>query len=185
MALRTRRSYGQLVEPAPSDEQIHSILEAAAASPDHGALRPVRFTLLRGATLDSFGAVLESAYVTRCHARGEAPDPAKAERERAKLHRAPLVVVVSAARQSSEKIPWVDQRDAAVAAAMALLLAAHAHGYGAMWRTGDVCDDEQVKQALGRATNDAVVGFIYIGTPLRPKEPRQIDLEGLVEEFVP
>ena len=60
------------------------------------------------------------------------------------------MIVVAAARQPSAKIPWVDQRDAAVAAAMNILLATHALGFGGMWRTGENCDDE-IKLALGRA----------------------------------
>jgi nitroreductase len=93
------------------------------------------------------------------------------------------VIVVWAQRQDNDKIPWVDQRDAAVAAAQNILLAAHALGYGAMWRTGDPCEDEYVKQKLGAAKDDAVVGFLYIGTPHEPKEPKTADLTGLVEEY--
>ena len=184
-AIRTRRSYGRLTEPAPDGEHLQQILEAAAAAPDHGELRPFRFTILRGEGLTAFGEVLEEAYFRRCTERGQALVPAKAQKERTKLGRAPLVLVVSAVRGSTDKIPWVDQRDAAVAAAENVLLAAHALGYGAMWRTGDPCNDDYVMKALGLTPDDAIVGFIYIGSPyvgkvLLPKEP---NLEGLVSEY--
>lgn len=182
-ALLTRRSHARLEHPAPSNEQIQVLIEAAAAAPDHGALRPFRFTLLREAGLDAFGDVLRSAYLRRCHERGEDPVAAKADKERSKLHRAPLVIVVAAARQPSPKIPWTDQRDAAVAAAMNILLAAHALGFGAMWRTGDICDDPEIKAALGRDVDDAIVGFIYIGTPTGSRPTRNTDVAGLVTEF--
>ena len=159
------------------------MLEAAASAPDHGELRPFRFTVLRGPGLDHFGTVLEEAYYRRCTDRGLEPVPAKAQKERTKLNRAPLVIVVAAARQPSTKIPWVDQRDAAVAAAENLLVAAHALGYGAMWRTGEPCEDEHVKEALGLSSDDAVVGFVYIGTPHDTKPPRAADLEGLVHDY--
>lgn len=145
-ALRTRRSYGRLTEPAPSDDELRTLLEAAAAAPDHGELRPFRFTVLRGAGMDAFGEVLEEAYFRRGSDRGQAPVPAKAQKERTKLGRAPHVIVAAAVRQPSEKIPWVHQRDAAVAAADNILIAAHALGYGAMWRTGDPCEDDYVKK---------------------------------------
>lgn len=182
-ALRTRRSYGRLTEPAPSDDDLRTILEAAAAAPDHGELRPFRFTLLRGAGMEAFGSVLEEAYLRRCADSGKEPVPAKAAKERTKLGRAPLVIVVSAVRQDDNKIPWVDQRDAAVAAAENILIAAHALGYGAMWRTGDPCEDEYVKKALGLSSEDAVVGFLYVGTPHEPKEPRAVELDDLVTEY--
>jgi nitroreductase len=183
-AIRTRRSYGRLTEPAPTDEHLQAILEAACAAPDHGELRPWRFTLLRGAGLDAFGEVLEEAYFRRCTDTGKAPVPAKAQKERTKLGRAPLVIVVAAVKQPSEKIPWVDQRDAVGAATQNLLLAAHALGYGAMWRTGvDVCEDAYVKKALGLGDDDAIVGFVYVGTPHEAKEPKAVDLDGLVAEY--
>jgi nitroreductase len=184
-AIRTRRSYGRLTEPAPTEEHLRQMLEAAVAAPDHGELKPWRFTLLRGAGLDAFGEVLEEAYFRRCTDSGSAPVPAKAQKERTKLNRAPLVVVVSAARQPSEKIPWVDQRDAAVAASQNLLLAAHALGYGAMWRTGAPCEDDYVKKALGLTPDDAIVGFVYVGTPHAGKElpPKEPVLDGVVTEY--
>ena len=182
-AMRTRRSYGRLAEPAPSEAELQTMLEAAAAAPDHGELQPFRFTVLRGAGKVAFGEVLEEAYFRRCTDTGTAPVPAKAEKERTKLGRAPLVIVVSAVRQPSDKIPWVDQRDAAVAATEHLLLAAHALGYGAMWRTGTPCEDAYVKKALGLSMDDAVVGFVYVGTPHEAKPARQVDVAPLVAEF--
>ena len=181
--IRTRRSYGRLTEPAPTDDDLRTMLEAAATVPDHGELRPVRFTVLRGDGLDAFGEVLEEAYFRRCTDSGKAPVPAKAQKERTKLRRAPMVIVVAAERQPSDKIPWSDQRDAAVCAAEHLLLAAHALGYGAMWRTGDQCEDDHVKKALGLEPNDAIVAFVYVGTPHETKEPKAVDLDGLVREY--
>ncbi len=182
-AMRTRRSYGRLTEPAPGEDDLRTMLEVAAAAPDHGELKPFRFTILRGPGKVAFGEVLELAYLRRCRDSGTAPVPAKAEKERTKLGRAPLVVIVSAARQPDHKIPWVDQRHAVVAAAEHLLLAAHALGYGAMWRTGEPCEDADVKKALELADDDAIVGFIYIGTPHETKPPKDVDLAPLVTEY--
>src|SRR5262245_21753738 len=182
-AMRTRRSYGRLTEPAPGEDELRTMLEAADTAPDHGELRPFRFTILRGPGKEAFGEVLETAYLRRCSGSGTAPVPAKAEKERTKLGRAPLVVIVSAARQPTDKIPWVDQRHAAVAATEHLLLAAHALGYGAMWRTGEPCEDADVKKALDLVDDDAIVGFIYIGTPRGTKPPKDVDLAPLVSEY--
>ena len=181
--MRTRRSYGRLTEPAPTDDELHTMLEVAAAAPDHGELKPFRFMILRDGGKEAFGQVLEDAYLRRCADSGVVPVPAKAQKERTKLRRAPLVVVVSAARQPTERIPWVDQRDAAVAATEHLLLAAHALGYGAMWRTGAPCEEPLIKAALGLSDADAIVGFVYVGTPHETKPPRDVDLGPLVSEY--
>ena len=187
-AVARRRSIGRLSEPAPDDSQVRRILEAAARAPDHGELRPFRFTVLRGEGLIAFGEVLERAYLDRCADRGIEPVAAKAAKERTKLGRAPLVVVVSAVRSTSTTIPWEEQVAACAAAAENALLAATALGFGSMWRTGEACYDVRVKAALGRRQDDAVVGFLYFGTPLpdsRAQTPRVVDLDELVQEWQP
>ena len=184
-AIRARRSIGRLIEPAPSGDDLTAILEAGACAPDHDSLRPFRFTVLQGAGMEAFGEVLADAYVARCEERRVEPDPAKLDKERTKLGRAPMVIVVSAVRRPSEKIPWVEQRDAAVAAAQNMLIAATALGYGSMWRTGDPVYDPRVRAALGFADADEVVGFLYLGTPTEAarKPPNEPDLTGLVARY--
>ncbi|HEX2040105.1 MAG TPA: nitroreductase [Acidimicrobiales bacterium] len=179
-AIFERRSISRLVEPAPSDEELRLMLSAAAAAPDHGELRPWRFVVLRGAAKDRFGEeVFVPAYLARC----ADPVPGAVEKERTKLSRAPLVVVVAAVRRESDAIPWEEQYAGAAAAVQNLLLAATALGYGSMWRTGEQAYDPRVKAALGLREEDAVVGFVYLGTVPEGKEkpPREPDLDGLVE----
>lgn len=184
-AIFSRRSIGRLADPAPSDADLTTILRAAAAAPDHGELRPFRFTVLDGDAQDAFGKVLEDAYLARCEESGRTPEPAKAEKERTKLGRAPVVVIVSAVDQESEKIPFVEQRDASVAAAQNALIAATALGYGSMWRTGAPVDDPRVKAALGLRDKDAIVGFLYLGsiTPGTEKPTRDPEVDDLMLPF--
>ena len=186
-AILARRSTGRLTEPAPSGDDLDRILRAAAAAPDHGELRPFRFVLLSGPAKDAFGQVLADAYLERCHAAGAEPTDGQLTKERTKLGRAPLVLVVGAVQQPSDKIPWAEQVAAASAAAQNVLLAATALGYGSMWRTGDPAYDPRVKEALGFGEHDAIVGFLYLGTPHEgdTKQPRQPDLEGLVHRWAP
>ena len=93
-AIRNRRSIGRLKPPAPTDDDLRTILKAAAAAPDHGELRPFRFTILDGDAQDAFGMVLEQAYRARCAETAREPEPDKAAKERTKLGRAPIVIVV-------------------------------------------------------------------------------------------
>jgi nitroreductase len=180
-----RRSLGRLTEPAPTDEQLHEMLRAAAAAPDHGELRPWKFVVLRGEGKEAFGSVLAEAYLRRVSAAGGQPEPAKLAKERTKLGRAPVVVVVCAVHMHDDKIPWADQLGSANAAAQNLLLAATALGFGSMWRTGDPVVDVHVKRSLGLTEHDAVVGFVYLGTPHEGgwKPAHDPSLEGLVVEW--
>ena len=182
-AIFARRSLGRLVEPAPGEEDLQLLLEAAAAAPDHERLRPWRFVVLRGEAKDRFGEVLVDALL----ARQPDAEPAAVDKERRKLGRAPLVVVVAARPQESAKVPWEEQFAAVAAATQNLLLAATALGYGSMWRTGDAAYDPRVKAALGLEEADAVLGFVYLGTPSggTEKPPNRPVLDGVVTEWSP
>ncbi|MDQ3570201.1 MAG: nitroreductase family protein [Actinomycetota bacterium] len=179
-AILARRSIGRLVEPGPARHDLERILEAAAAAPDHGELAPWKFVVLEGQAKEAFGTVLADAYVERCASMGAAPTEGQLAKERTKLGRAPVVLVVAAVHRHSERIPWEEQFASAAAAAQNALVAATALGYGSMWRTGDAAFDLNVKEALGLGPHDSIVGFLYLGTPAEgsAKPPRQPNLHG-------
>ncbi len=162
-AIALRRSTGKLIAPAPTAEQLSMLLDAAASAPDHGSLRPWRFFVLEGDAKDDFGAVLADAYVERCRAEGVDPIPAKLEKERTKLGRAPMVIVV-AVEPLPGAIPTIEQVSAGASAVQNLLLAATALGIGSMWRTGEPCYDPRVRSALALSETALILAFVYLGS---------------------
>ncbi|HEY8052212.1 MAG: nitroreductase [Steroidobacterales bacterium] len=159
-ALTTRYSAKALFEPAPDEAALQLIFESAVRAPDHGRLRPWRFVVVRGAARERFGELL-AQHLRRTHA---AASEETLQRERAKALRAPLMVVVAAHCNPEVKIPLIEQQLSAAAAAQSMMLGAFALGFNAMWKTGSAAYDPALKQALGLAAGDAVVGFLYIGT---------------------
>lgn len=171
-ALTTRRSALQLAEPAPDDAALKQLLCAAARAPDHGRLRPWHIIVMRGDARARFGDLLAEALARR---EPNVP-PAKMEAERKKPLRAPLLLVVGARIRESAKIPAVEQVISAGAAATNIMVAAHAMGFGAMWRTGPPAYDPFVKAGLGLALTDCIVGILYLGTPQSmPPQSKTID----------
>jgi nitroreductase len=160
-ALTTRASPSALGPPAPDAATLERLFQAAVRAPDHGRLRPWRFMIIEGAAREAFGDVLAAAL------RRREPDVPQAAlvKERAKPLRAPLIIVVAARVREHRGVPEVEQIVAAGAAAQNLLLAAHALGFGGFWRTGAAAYDDSVKRALGLSHGDAIVGFVYLGTP--------------------
>ena len=94
------------------------------------------------------------------------------EFERQRLARAPLVIAVVSRAAPHVKIPEWEQVLSAGAAAMNLVLAAHALGYGANWITGWYAYDRGVLDVLGLASHERIAGFIHIGTPSGPVTER-------------
>jgi nitroreductase len=181
--IERRRSVPVLGGPAPSGAELEVMLRAAACAPDHGRLRPWRFVVVAGARRVEFGEVLALAYLRRCARAGVVAAPERVATETRRLTRAPLVVAVGA-RLVEGKIGRDAQLAAVAAATQNLLLAATELGYGSMWRSGEACGDDTVKEALGLRPADTLVGFVYLGTPLRQVPPSaDRSLDGLVSEW--
>ena len=158
--LLSRDSALKLTEPGPSEDELAIMYRSALRAPDHGRLRPWHFVTVQFDKREAFGDVMAEALRRR-------QSDASAEmlqRERDKAMRAPLIVVVAARIDRDRKIPPIEQIASAAAAAQNIMLAAHAQGYGAMWKTGASAYDGGVKQALGLLAQDEIIAFIYLGT---------------------
>jgi nitroreductase len=158
--LLTRESALKLDAPAPSDAELDTIFASAVRAPDHGRLRPWRFVVIDQDKREKFGELMAEA------ARRKEPNASEdlLNRERAKALRAPMIIVTAARVQRGHRIPEVEQIAAAAAATQNIMLAAHALGYGAMWKTGEPAYDAGVKAALGLSADDEIMGFLYVGT---------------------
>ena len=182
--LKTRRSVKpiELAGPAPSPAEVETLLTVASRVPDHGKLVPWRFIVFDGEARLKAGASIAAAFRTKY------PDakPEQVEFESRRLARAPLVVAVVSRAAPHVKIPEWEQVLSAGAAAMSLVLAAHALGYGASWITEWYAYDRGVLDALGLAPHERIAGFIHIGTPPGPPEDRpRPPLNEIATRFAP
>jgi nitroreductase len=164
--LATRRSASAmtLVEPAPSADDLDTLLRLAARVPDHGKLAPWRFVILEGPGKAAFAARLEALALSR--------DDATAAAKLGKLKIPPLcVAVIASPREAS--IPAWEQQLSAGAVCATLLYAAQAMGFGANWITDWYAYDAQAAVILGLSQTERVAGFVMIGTPREPPLERE------------
>jgi nitroreductase len=159
-ALLNRVSAPRLIAPAPDAAQRELLFRAALRAPDHGQLRPWRFLTVEGEGLTQLGELFASALAADA-------SPEALNKARSMPLRAPLLVVVIGCVHASPKVPPQEQVLAAGCAAHSILLAAHAQGIGAVWRTGDMAYNPQVAAGMGLAADEQVVAFLYLGTPER------------------
>jgi nitroreductase len=160
-AIYNRRSQGK-VKPDPLPREIiEKLLDAAVQAPNHYKVRPWRFVVLTGEGRNKLGDVM-AASQEESH-----PDfPQEAfESTRALPLRAPVVIAVGVDKPSEPKVLEIENVCAAAAAVQNLLLAAHAMGLGAKWRTGDWARDPKVKEFLGFDPDQHLISFVYIGDP--------------------
>ena len=150
----------ELKEPAPSDAEIETILTAATRVPDHGRLAPWRFILYRGEAREKIGEGLAALAEKR---EGPLPE-ARRNQELTRFSRAPLVIGVISSPKENPKIPQWEMFLSGGMAAMNLMLAANALGYGTNMITNWYSETEEGRALLGLAPHERVVGFVHIGT---------------------
>ena len=175
----TRASAIRLSEPAPSREHLDLMIRAAANAPDHGRLRPWRFIVIKPEDRARFGEILADILIQADS--GAAPE--LLQRERDKAMRAPMILVAVAKVNPAAKIPAMEQVLAVAASVENLILAAHALGYGTMWKTGAPAYDESLKRALSLEKTDQIVGFLYLGTTVGRTMARDIRTDGILSFF--
>ncbi len=170
--LLNRRSQPRLAAPAPSGDSLENIMRAALKAPDHAALTPWQFIVFEGKGLDKLGSLFEQSAIDN--------DKSEKEIQRAPQLplRAPMVIVAIAKYHEHEKVPRIEQIASTSCAVMAMQMAALAQGFNGIWRTGSYAHCEVVKQGLGLAEEDEIVGFLYLGTPTQtlPEKP-ELDWE--------
>jgi nitroreductase len=82
------------------------------------------------------------------------------------------------------KIPEWEQVLSAGAAAMSLVLAAHAFGYAASWITEWYAYDPSVLTALGLEEHERIAGFVHIGrSSAAPEDRPRPPLEAIATHF--
>ncbi|MDI6026202.1 nitroreductase [Corticibacterium sp. UT-5YL-CI-8] len=170
----------ELKEPAPTGEELDTILTAASRVPDHGKLQPWRFILYRGDARIEVGKKLAALAESR---EGPLPD-GRRNQELIRFSRAPLVIGVVFVPKENAKIPQWEMFLSGGASAMNLTIAANALGYSTNWISNWYSDVEEGRQILGLAPDERVIGFIHIGTyDGRPLERPRPDLGTIVSDY--
>ena len=175
-AIKTRNATPRL-SGSISDAALDEILRAGLRAPDHALLRPWKIIVVKGDKRNRLGTLFAEIAMTKD------PDQTQEQTERLKNKalRAPIILVVAAKITEHPKVPEVEQFLSAGAVVQNMCIAAHAMGYGAIWRTGDMAYDDLVASGLGLKGNEKIVGFIYIGeVEGRQKKIPEINLEDYV-----
>jgi nitroreductase len=170
----------ELKEPAPSDAEIEALIRVASRVPDHGRMEPWRFILYRGEARERVGRMLADLAEKR---EGPLSD-VRRDKELTRFSRAPLVIGVVSTPRENPKIPDWEMQLSGGAAAMNLVIAANAMGYGTNWITNWYAYDEEGRRLLGLAPHERVIGFIHTGTfdATAPERPRP-DISKLYADY--
>ncbi|MDB4942476.1 MAG: putative nitroreductase [Labilithrix sp.] len=161
-----RRSAGALTEPGPTHEELQQILGAAGAVPDHGLLRPFRFVV--ASTPEGRARFGEALALTARERMPEMPE-SKLAKLREKANRSPTLVALVSSPKPGKIETW-EQAATASCAGYAIVLAAHALGIGAVWKSVPFTRGKALSDALGLSPEEEMLGWIHLGRATRQDE---------------
>jgi nitroreductase len=167
-AIQKRHSVSKVKADALPRDLVEKLLDAGNRAPNHYKVRPWRFVALIGNARNKLGDVMAASQHQRV------PDiPAEGlDKTRALPLRAPVIIAVGVDKPVEPKVFELENYAAASAACENILLAAHALGLGAIWRTGEWSRDLEVKAFLGFEADQHIAGLIYVGYPEAESEPK-------------
>lgn len=170
--LKTRRSVKPdlLALPAPSAEELETILTIASRVPDHKKLAPWRFVIIEGAARAKLGELAAEACKRE---EAEPPSHVRLDTERKRFLRAPLVIAVVSRVKETRGAPEWEQILSAGAVCMNLCVAANALGYGTTWITEWISYSKTFGEGFGLAANERIAGFVHIGTATQKPDERE------------
>jgi nitroreductase len=167
-AIYNRQSIGKVkTDPIPQ-ELIEKLLAAGAQAPNHRDVRPWRFIVISGEGRKQLG----DAFAESLKAQKPDIEEAALNAERAKFFRSPVIIAVGVDKPSASNVVEIENVCAAAAASQNIVLAAHALGLGAQWRTGGAVTDANVKAFLGLQADQHLIALIYVGYPMAEPAPK-------------
>jgi nitroreductase len=156
----------------PDERSLARILETATTVPDHGSLRPWRFAVITGAGRERFAeALVESLH----ELRGDDLAEAMVAKMRGKAFAAPCAVMLIASPIPESNVPEWEQVASASCTGYAVVLAATALGFGAVWKSAAVLEATPIRALFELDPGERLLGWINLGTPGAPSRKKQSD----------
>jgi hypothetical protein len=133
---------------------------------------------LRGDDRQRLGQALVAGF-------GDPPDSPAAVRTAAKALRAPLLLSIITAPIEHPKVPEWEQLAATAALVATLELVLFEAGWTAIWRTGPAVRLPEVRDLIGVAEAEQLLGWLYIGgrTELGPDNRPDPDVSGKISRL--
>lgn len=144
-----------------NDADIRQCIEAAHWAPTHGRTEPWVFFVYTGKAFEDF--CLDHAEMYKATTNADTFLESKYANLKNMHINASHLVLVAMKRTPESKIPKPEEFAATAAATQNLLLMAHSLDIAAIWSTGGMALQPQMKDYLALGTEDEVMGLIYMG----------------------
>jgi nitroreductase len=167
--------------PAPDARQLHELLLAAAAAPDHGQRVPWRFVEVPAQSRAELSEVFAAALLERDAQANEE----QLARARKKAHEAPLLLlcIVDLGPQG-DAIPALERVASAGCAIQNLLLLATAQGFACALTSGRSMGSLALRSKFALSATEQALTFVSVGTGTDPEhQPQRPDVARIFSQF--
>ena len=179
--LKTRRSVTakKMTRGNVTEDHLRQILQAGIRVPDHGALKPWKLRVIKGATQKQLDE--EVIFAEFINANPDASAETQSI-EKNRFQRADTVIAVISSPVEHKSITEWEMHLSAGAVCTTLLYAAQSLDYAAQWLTEWYAYNDNLLQRLGGVPGkDRIAGFIYIGEKTSmPIERTRPDFDSVV-----
>jgi nitroreductase len=159
----------RLLAPGPSEAQVASLFQAAAAAPDHGEITPWRFVLVPVEKRE----LLADAFAQALLERDSQATEAQVATAREKAFRAPfLALAIARLGPSDPDIDPLERMVSVGAAIQNILLTAHSMGFGCGLTSGQAMRSSPVRHLFDLGEGAHAICCINVGTVLKRKPMR-------------
>lgn len=155
--------------PAPPRGILDLIVDAGLRAPNHGRLVPWRVIEIAAEAKPALADLFEAEKLRR----DPLATPEDLERAREHAVNTPVSMAFIASPKAGTVVPLHEQWLAAGAALSNMLAVAHFLGLGASILSGDRCQDDMVRGALGVQPHETLAGFISIGQIVKAPKPAE------------
>jgi coenzyme F420-0:L-glutamate ligase/coenzyme F420-1:gamma-L-glutamate ligase len=191
-----RRSIRRYAERPVDRAIVERLLTAATWAPSAHNRQPWRFAVIKDDnTKEHLADAMNAVLRTDLAADGLPPDQiaAQASRRRARLTRAPILILLCMTMADMDDYPddkrrraeWIMAMQSVALAGQNLLLAAHAEGLGACWLCAPLFCPEVVRDTLRLPQDWEPQAFISLGWPDESRQKERQPLETRMKFLAP
>ena len=166
-AIQSRRSLAQLRDEPVPRELIEQLLEAAIHAPNHKHTEPWRFAVFSGDARQQLAQAFRENYRLDHPAATPEELAGPGEKSAKRVMAAPVTIVVWSEAGKND-VETLENYASTAVAVEHILLAAHALGLGAFWRTGEAAYTKPrnaIKELIAASSESQLVAFILLGYP--------------------
>lgn len=145
---------------------IHQLLELADWAPTHGTTEPWRFIVYANTAIQKF--CFGHAELYKNNTAADKFTKAKYEKLLHMGNTVSHIILVYMKRSEGNSIPPEEEFAAVAAAVQNILLGAASLDIAVLWSTGGMAHHPAMKNYLGIAAEDAILGLLYLGYTNEP-----------------